>query len=168
MISRESILASEDEALFQLLSSEIARRIGDPEPDDLDALLVAIRKLPRGLRAMASTYDLDVSMTLDDLGFHFANYPSVPLAMETSAGLRELGASDAADLVECALSVARPYWAFIKSPDFAATYANSPLEAALDPINVEFWRLYGPTSEREHSLLDLWPRYARADPDAVV
>jgi len=46
--------------------------------------------LPRGLRAMAATHWLDISLTLDSITWHFGNFGEPGLVAETEAGLREL------------------------------------------------------------------------------
>ena len=65
-LTKEAISSSSDKELFALLGQELEARIsskrGSPE------FLAEIRKLPVGLRAMAATYELDVSLSLDDLG----------------------------------------------------------------------------------------------------
>jgi len=63
--------------LFSLLGRELKDRIttkrGSPE------FVAEIKELPVGLRSMATTYELDVSLALDDLGWHFGNWHSVEL-----------------------------------------------------------------------------------------
>jgi hypothetical protein len=72
-LTEERIRAcASDEDLFQALSAELHRRLPDGEGDDLDLFVERLRGLPKGLRAMAAIYQLDVSMALDDLGWHFA------------------------------------------------------------------------------------------------
>ena len=63
-----------DEKLFKHLGAELTRTLGPgaTSGDDLDVFVRRLGQLPRGLRTMAATYELDVSMTLDDLGWHFA------------------------------------------------------------------------------------------------
>lgn len=74
------LASSPDEAVFESLRKELERRMpmnrGSPE------FLVELRRLPHGLRAMAATYELDVSLTMDDLGWHFGNWHSTELAEE--------------------------------------------------------------------------------------
>ena len=65
--------ASDDE-LFELLSFELQSRLPDGEGENLDTFVERLRLLPVGLQAMAAIYQLDVSITLDDLGWHFANW----------------------------------------------------------------------------------------------
>jgi len=55
-----------------------------------------IAGLPPGLRAMAATHWLDISLTLDSLTWHFGNFGEAQLVAETEAGLRELGLLDLA------------------------------------------------------------------------
>src|SRR6267142_4362003 len=95
-ISVEAIDSSSDDELFSLLGKELEKRVsaerGSPE------FVAEIRNLPVGLRAMAATYELDFSLALDDLGWHFGNWHNVDLAEETSQGLEELGASELASV----------------------------------------------------------------------
>src|ERR1022692_2068013 len=67
------ILGKSDEEIqseiFARLSSRVqANPYGDPAYAD------AIVLLPKGLRAMAATHWLDVSLTLDDIGWHILNF----------------------------------------------------------------------------------------------
>src|ERR1035441_3257665 len=55
------------------------------------ALAQEIRRLPLGLRTMAATHHLDISLTLDDIGWHFLNFGHPSHVEETEIGLRELG-----------------------------------------------------------------------------
>ena len=54
----------------------------------------AIHQRPVGLRSMAATHRLDVSLTLDDIGWHFLNFGKPNFVRETKSGLRELGLGD--------------------------------------------------------------------------
>jgi len=64
--------AADDEALEALLLAELARRLPERLRAD-DACVAQLCRLPPGLRAVAATHPLDVSVHLDDLGWHFAN-----------------------------------------------------------------------------------------------
>ena len=74
MRKRSHELSAEDDAgvarVFDLLKSNIQ---ANPYAWD-GALAREIRGLPPGLRAMAATHHLDVSLTLDDIGWHFLNF----------------------------------------------------------------------------------------------
>jgi hypothetical protein len=67
-----------------------ARAVGNPYGSD-SAFAANIVHLPPGLRAMAATHWLDVSLTLDSITWHFGNFSEPQLIAETEAGLRELG-----------------------------------------------------------------------------
>ncbi|HKQ37635.1 MAG TPA: hypothetical protein VJ063_06115 [Verrucomicrobiae bacterium] len=90
------ISSSSDDDLFTLLAKELETRIsakrGSPQ------FIAQIRRLPVGFRAMAATYELDVSLTLDDLGWHFGNWRDEALAEETARGLEVLGAPELATI----------------------------------------------------------------------
>lgn len=88
-ISAHEIATGSNEQVMELLGKELESRLpsrNDPE------FLIELRKLPPGLRAMAATYELDVSLCMDDLGWHFGNWHDQELAEETAGGLEELGA----------------------------------------------------------------------------
>ena len=70
--------------------------LANPYSDD-GSYAAAISHLPVGLRAMAATHHLDVSLTLDDIGWHFLNFGERNFVRETEAGLRELGLGDLAE-----------------------------------------------------------------------
>src|SRR5688500_551460 len=99
-----------DEEIFQLLCTRLEERVPGDLKADCDAFVARIRTLPPGLRAMAATHELDVSITLDDLGWHFANWHHRELAKETALGLRELEAEEAAVIFEQALQLVLPHW----------------------------------------------------------
>ena len=75
-----------DDEVFAALAASLETRLADAPKGEYEPFLPAIRALPPGLRAMAATHELDVSMTLDDLGWHFANWHNLELAEETSRG----------------------------------------------------------------------------------
>jgi hypothetical protein len=158
--------APDDDALFKLLSAELDAQLGAASKD-VEVLHQHLLRLPRGLRAMGATHPLDVSMALDDLGWHFGNWPSQPLADETLAGLRELGATEAAEIFDAALLCAKEHWAFICSGNFFDSYHGSPLEQTLLPLNRKLWALLGYDGSTGKNLLAYWAPYARSHPDRV-
>src|ERR1044072_6686578 len=102
-----------DDELFELLGLELTSHFPNEEGDtweDLDDFVEKLRTLPVGLRAMAAIYQLDVSLALDDLGWHFMNWQHRPYCEETLHGRRELEAMEAADLFEAAYQAAQPFW----------------------------------------------------------
>jgi hypothetical protein len=156
-----------DKALSRLLGGELKRLLTSYDSENVEPLVKSLQDLPVGLRAMAATYELDVSMALDDLGWHFANWHHQGLALETLAGLRELGALAEAIIFEQALEIAVKRWDFFASADFVDAYDGSDIEKALNPLNGKLWRLLGYQGEGGRSLVDLWAPYARRSPERV-
>ncbi len=161
-----------DEDLWKRLTDELERQIPVEIREDHELYVKHIRGLPPGLRAMASTHELDVSVTLDDLGWHFANHHSKPYCEETLSGLRELEAQEAADIFSISYELVLPYWdkiGFLLSQDFeffSDWYDESDLEKDLAPLNRKMWNL----RERlgHYGLQSYWLAYARKYPKKVL
>ena len=89
-------IAGSDEELLKLLGVELGRLLPSECINDPAVYLSRLYAAPGGLHAMAVTYELDISMTMDDLAWHFVNYhSSLELAEETITGLNELEALEA-------------------------------------------------------------------------
>ena len=73
-LTEDRIRACSDEELFELISSELRERLPDSPSYDFDLFMAKLRQLPIGLRAMAATYELDVSMCLEDFCWHFRKW----------------------------------------------------------------------------------------------
>lgn len=67
-----------------------ARVVGNPYATD-GRFAASIALLPPGLRAMAATHWLDISLTLDSITWHFGNFGESQLVVQTEFGLHELG-----------------------------------------------------------------------------
>jgi hypothetical protein len=121
---------------------------------------------------MAATFQFDVSMCLDDLGWHFANWHHHPFCRETSEGLRLLGATEAAELFDRAYQVVLPHWDSISGmlsrdfKEFVQWYDRSDLEKSLTPLNERLWDIR--KASRGFGLMRFWLDYARAFPDRVA
>jgi hypothetical protein len=160
--------AGSDEQLFKLLSGELQRLFPPEIRKDPVVFLSRLQNAPAGLRAMAATYDLDVSMAMDDLAWHFINHHRLPaFAEETILGLRELGATEAAEIFEAAFGIVRPHWAELaeaaasKSPhDWLAAKG---IPAAVKPLNEHLWNFL--KQQPDGSLLSFWLAYARSFPE---
>ena len=152
----------DDEILAQL-SAALEMRLADAPKGDLARFLAGIRALPVGLRAMAATHELDVSMALDDLGWHFANWHNLELCEETSRGLWELEATEPAMLFDDARRLTVPYWEAIGQDleGFKSWYLASELRTELEPLNE---RLYDHLEALPHGLFQYWITYARKYP----
>jgi len=166
--------ARSDELLLKLLSLELQRLLPRQVSQDKAALVAEIRKLPRGLRAMAATHDLDVSMALDSLGWHFLNHPNAELCEETRRGLIELEVPELAALFEQALAIVAPHWddlcriASEPGDQWEQWLEESGLDAQLSPLDDELWRLLGQWTGETGGLLHCWVAYARKYPERVV
>jgi len=57
---------------------------------------------------MAATHHLDISLTLDDIGWHFLNFGHPSHVEETELGLRELGLPEVAAMFHEAYEIMRP------------------------------------------------------------
>jgi hypothetical protein len=161
-LTLESIPSSSDDELFKLLAQELETRIpaarGSPE------FLSQIRSLPVGLRAMAATHELDVSLTMDDLGWHFGNCHDGELAEETARGLEVLGAPELARLFREAFRLALQHWGELGSEGWSEWYHGSPLEAAVEPLNEQAWKFL---DKHKDGIFHYWVDYARKHPDGV-
>jgi len=169
--------AKTDEQLFKLLSSELNHQLPEYVHGDYEILLQALRELPRGLRAMAAVHRLDVSMALDDLGWHFYNFNHRKLCDEIQWGLRELEATEAAELFEKAQALVEPHWGKIEElrelsakaeshSSFADWYNASGLEVALSPLNKKLWEIC--SASKDYGLMSYWLGYARKYPERLL
>jgi hypothetical protein len=140
--------------------------------NDLDKFVEKLEDLSPGLRAMAATFQFDVSMCLDDLGWHFANWHHHPYCHETIKGLRVLGAVEPAELFDQAYQMVLPYWDAISEMlakdfnEFVQWYRPSDLEKSLHPINKRLWEIR--KESRDFGLLKFWLSYARKFPERVA
>ena len=159
----QSISSSTDDELFKLLSQELERLV--PAARDSPEFLPQIRSLPEGLRAMAATYELDVSLTMDDFGWHFGNWHDEALAEETARGLEVLEAPELARLFREAFRLALRYWGELGSEGWSEWYHGSPLENAVAPLNDQAWEFL---NQHENGLFHYWINYARKHPSRVA
>jgi hypothetical protein len=158
--------AGHDE-LLELLFSDLRTRLPPEEPFHMERFLQKIRTIPVGLRAMAVTFELDVSMALDDLGWHFGNWCYRPYCDQTLWGLRELEAGEYAEMFAKAYELAQSYWTEIRDPphdDFAKWYNESDFEKATEPLSFRWWEL----QKIDGGIFGHWTRYARKYPHKVA
>src|SRR5215471_6772776 len=161
-ITREAIDSNSDDELFDLLAKELEKRISAKRGSD--EFISQIRALPVGLRAMAATYELDVSLSLDDLGWHFGNWHNEDLAEETTCGLELLGATELADIFRQAFQVARKYWTELGADNWMEWYDGSAFEKAIDPFTKQAWAIL---DGKKNGILKYWVDYAREHPEGV-
>jgi len=161
-LTPEIISSSSDDELFTLLGKELERRITAKRGSQ--AFIAQIRGLPVGLRAMAATYELDVSLTMDDLGWHFGNWHDVALAEETANGLELLGAPELAGIFREALRFAVRYWHELGAKGWSQWYHGSLLEKAMEPLNQQALEIL---KRNKNGIFHYWVDYARKHPDGV-
>jgi hypothetical protein len=162
--------AKSDEALFKILSSELEFRLPKNTHINCDILTDSIRSLPRGLGAMAATHRLDVSMAIDDLGWHFYNFYHREYFAETLRGLFELEAAEAAGILQQAWMFVEPHWEKLgqlkASPKmFADWYESSGLELSIKPLNQQLWEIC--SKSPDYGLMQFWLTYARRYPERL-
>ena len=165
--------ASSDTDLLRLLQSELNLLLPPDSRRDVPVFLSKLQTVPAGLRAMAATFELDVSMALDDLAWHFVNHPSLDLYEETRQALRELEAGEAAGLFEKAFSIVEPHWAKLsivgKGNDFGIIHDwldKNGIQKQIAPLNDQMWKLLKQWPDT--GLMQYWVVYARKYPERCV
>ena len=155
-----------DEALLDLLLTELRCLFPPERREDPIVFLSFLQAAPQGLRAMATTYDLDVSMALDDLAWHFVNHhSSQDFAEETILGLRELGAAEAAEIFAAAFAIIQPFWVELENVPSEEAHAwldSTGIQGRIDPLTQRLWDLL--KQQPSNSLMDYWGAYARKNP----
>lgn len=127
-----------------------------------------IARLPPGLRAMAATHWLDISLTLDSITWHFGNFGEPGLVAQTEAGLRELGLHELAECFIEAKNLMTPLLAERTEADgdLYEILGRAGLRERADEINRRAWALdhLGPG---ESVIYEAWIRHTREHPDRV-
>jgi hypothetical protein len=102
-------LSKDEDGLLEEIQAVLMSRVhGDPYSSD-GTFADNLSSLPRGLRAMAATHWLDVSLTLDSLTWHFGNFGEPTLVAQTEEGLAELGLGDLASVFHEAATLMLPF-----------------------------------------------------------
>lgn len=175
-VIREALRAGiDEEQLLSLLFEELERQVPSELQGDIERFLEVLAQLPVGLRAMAATHQLDVSLTLDDIGWHFANWHHDGYCAETSRGLRELGALELAATFDEAYAIARRHWEEVsellaRTPGtFAEAYFDSALERELRPCDERLRALAGiPSTQPIGGIHRFWLAYAHRHPERLA
>jgi hypothetical protein len=163
--------ASSNEELVDLLTAELQLRLPEEMVEDRDLYHRTLDSLPRGLRAMAGIHEFDLSMSMDDLAWHFGNQNDERDLRETSGGLRELGLTEFADFFDRAWKIMEPHLdalrrGEIKAEDFSDWLENIGAQKQIDPMNDAIWDY----CERfpDLGLMQSWAEYARKYPERCV
>ncbi|MGA8408863.1 MAG: hypothetical protein WB680_16925 [Candidatus Acidiferrales bacterium] len=161
-------LAKDDAGLLKDIRELLtARAVGDPYGTDA-SFASNIALLPPGLRAMAATHWLDLSLTLDSITWHFGNFGEPHLVAETEAGLRELGLHDLAVCFAEAKELMLPLLAQRTEADggLYEILDLAGLRTRADELNERAWALdnLGPGKSL---IYETWIRYTRQHPERV-
>ena|SRR5205814_8854953 len=164
-------IAKTDDELVDLISSELERVLPDEIQQDRDLYHRTLDSLPRGLRAMAGMHEFDVSMSMDDLAWHFGNQNDERDLRETSNGLRELALTEFADYFDRAWKIMEPHLDVlrgdeIKAKDFSEWLENIGAQKQIDPMNDAIWAYC--EKYPGLGLLQAWAVYARNYPERCV
>lgn len=165
--------AHSDAGLLHLLQSELNLVFPIESRRDVPVFLSKLQTVPAGLRAMAATFELDVSMAMDDLAWHFVNYPNLNQYEETRQGLRELEANEAAELFEKAFSIIDPHWIEFGSVAESAESGiihdwlnRIGIQKQIDPLTKQMWKLLNQWPDE--GLMHYWVTYARKYPERCL
>lgn len=161
----------ENEALFELLSGELERLLPEELQGDRDLFHQRLSSLPRGLRAMAGIHFFDVSMSLDDLAWHFGNQNDERDLRETLDGLRELELFEIAGLFEKQWEFMKPHMHALRSGDYGGKDFHDWLDevgaqSVADRMNTIIWDHCEKAGKL--GLLESWAPYARKYPERCV
>jgi hypothetical protein len=161
-------LDKDDEGLQKEIEALLsAYALGDPYSSD-GGFAQNLSTLPRGLRAMAATHWLDISLTLDSITWHFGNFGEAHLVAETEAGLIELGLHDLASCFHEAKDLILPLLPEIPegTTDFDEFLEQKGVQQLADDLNQRAWSLdnLGPGKS---IIYDAWIRYTRQHPEHV-
>jgi hypothetical protein len=150
--------------LMKLLSTHAK---GNPYSAD-GQFAASIAQLLPGLRAMAATHWLDMSLTLDSITWHFSNFGEPRLVAHTEMGLHELGLHELAQCFEEAKELMLPLLARRTEADGDAVeiLERSGLKERGDEINERAWALDN-LRPGQSLIYQAWVRYARQYPERV-
>lgn len=151
------------EEIFAILTSRVQ---GDPYSSDGNYAR-NLSSLPRGLRAMAATHWLDISLTLDSLTWHFGNFGEPALVAQTEEGLRDLGLTDLASVFREAAALMTPFIDQM-SPEHLPDelLKNAGLDERGRDLDNKAWKLLEAGSDKS-AIYAAWVRYAREHPEQV-
>ena len=161
-------LQKDDAALKKELEELLTARVAG-NPYAADGVFAAnIAELPKGLRAMAATHWLDISLTLDSITWHFGNFGEPHLVEETEAGLHELGLHELAQCFSDAKALMLPLLAQHVNfeGDHYELLEQEGLTAKADELDRRAWALDDLGPQRS-VIYEAWVRYARQHPERV-
>lgn len=122
-----------------------------------------IRRLDKGLRAMAATHWLDVSLTLDGLHWHFLNFGEENHVQETEKGLRLLGLIKLADVFKESYQLMRKFLPDEEGKDVNEYLEKEGIEERIDELN-DIADELNKAKNGESAIYASWANYARENP----
>ncbi len=155
------------ERIFALLQEKVSE---DPYSDD-GKFAEQIRSLPVGLRAMAATHWVDVSLALDDIGWHFLNFGERGHVDEVDRGLEEIGLPQLAEWLREADAIMQPLLPRLAGgAEYDDVIDDAGQSERLGELSSKAWGLGD--DERLPKVSDsviygAWVRYARNHPERV-
>ena len=160
------------EALFALLQVRAQGASAYGEDGSYAAL---IRTLPVGLRAMAATHWLDLSLTLEDIGSHFLNFGEQGLVQETILGFRELGLLEFEPPFVEAFNLIHPIRHEVNGDNFDDYLETHGQAQRIQELNARIQELNARPGEfvkqcdqvKDSAIYGAWIKYARAHPENV-
>ncbi|MBL8217173.1 MAG: hypothetical protein JNK87_41010 [Bryobacterales bacterium] len=162
-------LPLDDKALLDALLERAGMAMEGANPYESDgAFARKLLELPVGLRAMAATYWLDISISKDDLGWHFLNFGEPALVRETEAALRELGMEQHAAWFAEAHTLMRPLLDEIDSPEgYYRITEERGVAGRIMAMTKPAWNADRAAPVGKSCIFTAWVRYARAKPQNV-
>jgi hypothetical protein len=173
---KNAALAKSDKELLAELFSMPTNRVKTNAYAEDGSYAAEIKDPPGGLRAMAATHHLDVTLTLDDIGWHFLNFGEAGLVRETEAGLRLLGLTDMAEWFIEAHHIVDPFLkavalGTVKSPgdEYYDWLEESGNRLRTDALSQLAWDKSAGCNEdvSGSAIYESWIRYARSRPEDV-
>ncbi len=161
------ILRKDDDALMKTLEATLTKRAkGDPY-DSRGSFSACIAKLPVGLRAMAATHWLDISLSMDSMTCHFGNFGEPGLVAQTEEGLLELGLPEMAECFHEAAEFMVPLLARMnEGEDPAEGLERLGLTEQADRIDRRGMELKD-SADGGSVIYEAWIPYARKHPERV-
>lgn len=164
-----SIQSESDETLYAKICAALDEGVAANPYSEDGSFAEAIRRLPAGLRAMAATHWLDLSLTLDEIGWRFLNFGEPGLVEETEKGLRELGLDLLANYFAETYEIVRPLRETVNNgdQDYEALERIGKSER-IDELSRLAWELESDGETFSDSVIyGAWLRYVRAYPERV-
>jgi hypothetical protein len=169
MLTREQLAPNlSDQDIFNAIAEEAYARLGNLEDDAYYAILPS---QPSGIRAYAGIWDLDVSMSMDDVAWHFANHYAERHIESTLWSLQEINAMEVHNIFAQAVSIVRPHLETLRSGAINTNAKHkwlkeTGIQAACNPLNKWLWEIC--EENPDYRLLSFAIKHARNSPDRFI